>query len=606
MIKNLKLLSSIGLIMTNPEQWIVFGTLILTLTLFIIGKIRYDIVALIALLILVITGPIPSERAFTGFSNPAVITVAAVFVLSRALQNSGVVDLIGQQLAKVKGGIVIQLSALTGIVVIFSAFMNNVGALALLLPVAIQLAKKKNVSPSTYLMPIAFASLLGGMTTLIGTPPNIIISSFREQAGLEPFRMFDFSLVGVGVAVIGVIYIVLLGWRLIPVRKGQSSTDNLFDIEKYVTEVRITETSKLNGRKLSEFHTFVESEVMIIALVRGVERRLAPSPQTKFTSNDVLILTIDTENLDNLIATSGVELVGSEKIDSVNLESDEIALMETVVTANSMMIGGNARTLNLRKNYGVNLLAIARQGRRLQTRLDRIRFQSGDVLLLQGYSDTLKEVLATLGCLPLANRGLRIGQPRRILFSLVIFASALTLSAIGLLSVQVAFIAACVIMVLTKLISLKDVYESIEWPIIILLGAMIPVGEALETTGGASLIANGVLSVAHQMAPEVSLVIMLVATMFLSDIINNAAAVVLMAPIGINIANGLGVSIDPFLMATAIGASCAFLTPIGHQSNTLVMGPGGYKFGDYWKIGLILEIIIVLVSVPLILLFWPM
>lgn len=592
--------------MTNPDQWIVFGTLILTLVLFILGKIRYDIVALIALLILVVLGPIPTERAFTGFSNSAVITVAAVFVLSKALQNSGVVDLLGQKLAKVQGGTIIQLAALTGIVVVFSAFMNNVGALALLLPVAIQLARKKNLSPSTYLMPIAFASLLGGMTTLIGTPPNIIISSFREQAGLEPFRMFDFSLVGVGVAVIGVIYIVFLGWRLIPIRKGQSSTDSLFDIEKYVTEVRITETSKLNGRRLSEFHTFVESEVMIIALVRGAERRLAPSPQTKFSSNDVLILTIDTENLDNLISTSGVELVGSEKIDSKELESDEISLMETVVTANSMMIGGNARTLNLRKNYGVNLLAIARQGRRLHTRLDRIRFQSGDVLLLQGYSDTLKEVLSTLGCLPLANRGLRIGQPRRIIFSLAIFASALLLSAIDLLSVQVAFLAACVIMVLTKLISLKDAYESIEWPIIILLGAMIPVGEALETSGGASMIANGVLNVANQMAPEVSLVIMLVATMFLSDIINNAAAVVLMAPIGINIANGLGVSIDPFLMATAIGASCAFLTPIGHQSNTLVMGPGGYKFGDYWKIGLILEIIIVVVSIPLILLFWPM
>lgn len=592
--------------MANPEQWIVFGTLIITLVLFISGKIRYDIVALIALLILVVLGPIPTDRAFTGFSNSAVITVAAVFVLSKALQNSGVVDLIGQRLAKLQGGTIIQLTALSGIVVIFSAFMNNVGALALLLPVAIQLARKKNLSPSTYLMPIAFASLLGGMTTLIGTPPNIIISSFREQAGLEPFRMFDFSLVGVGVAIFGVIYIVLLGWRLIPIRKGQSSTDSLFDIEKYVTEVRITETSKLNGRRLGEFHTFVESDVMIIALVRGVERRLAPSPQTKFTSNDVLILTIDTENLDNLISTSGVELVGSERIDSEELESDEISLMETVVTANSMMIGGNARTLNLRKNYGVNLLAIARQGRRLHTRLDRIRFQSGDVLLLQGYSDTLKEVLSTLGCLPLANRGLRIGQPRRIIFSLAIFASALLLSAIGLLSVQVAFIAACVIMILTKLISLKDAYESIEWPIIILLGAMIPVGEALETTGGANLIANGVLNVAHQMAPEVSLVIMLVATMFLSDIINNAAAVVLMAPIGINIANGLGVSIDPFLMATAIGASCAFLTPIGHQSNTLVMGPGGYKFGDYWKIGLILEIIIVVVSIPLILIFWPM
>lgn len=592
--------------MLETGQWIIFGTLILTLILFITGKIRYDIVALIALLIVVITGLIPTDRAFIGFSNSAVITVAAVFILSRALQNSGVVDLIGQQLSKVQGGITLQLAALTGIITIFSAFMNNVGALALLLPVAIQLARKKNLSPSVYLMPIAFGSLLGGMTTLIGTPPNIIISSFREQAGLEPFRMFDFTFVGVGVAIAGIIYIVLVGWRLIPKRKGQAGAENLFDIEKYVTEVRITENSKLKGKRLSEFHTFVESDVMIIGLVRGDERRLAPSPQTMFAKDDVLILTIDTENLDNLISSSGVELVGSEKIGSDELESDEITLMETVITGNSMMIGGNARSLNLRKNYGVNLLAIARQGRRLRTRLDRIRFQSGDVLLLQGYSDTLKEVLATLGCLPLANRGLRLGQPRRIIFSLIIFISALLVSAIGLISVQVAFIAACVIMILSKLISLKDAYESIEWPIIILLGAMIPVGEALETTGGASLIANSVLNSAHLMPPEVTLIIMLVATMFLSDIINNAAAVVLMAPIGINIANGLGVSIDPFLMAIAIGASCAFLTPIGHQSNTLVMGPGGYKFGDYWKMGLILEIIVVLVSVPLILFFWPM
>lgn len=592
--------------MLTVDQWIIFGTLLLTLVLFITGRIRYDIVALIALIIVVVTGLVPSDRAFNGFSNSAVITVATVFILSRALQNSGVVDLIGQQLSKVKGGITIQLAALTGIITVFSAFMNNVGALALLLPVAIQLARKKNISPSVFLMPIAFASLLGGMTTLIGTPPNIIISSFREQAGLEPFRMFDFSLVGIGVAVAGIIYIVTVGWRLIPQRKGQSSRDSLFDIEKYVTEVRITENSKLNEKRLGEFHTFVESDVMIIGLVRGEERRLAPSPQTKFAPNDVLILTIDTENLDNLISSSGVELVGSEKIGSEELESDEITLMETVLTANSMMIGGNARSLNLRKNYGVNLIAIARHGKRLRTRLDRIRFQSGDVLLLQGYTDTLKEVLATLGCLPLANRGLRLGQPRRILFSLGIFVSALLLSAFGILPVQVAFIAASVIMILTKLISLKDAYESIEWPIIILLGAMIPVGEALETTGGASLIANAVLNGADLMSPEVTLVIMLIATMFLSDIINNAAAVVLMAPIGINIANGLGVSIDPFLMATAIGASCAFLTPIGHQSNTLVMGPGGYKFGDYWKMGLVLEIIVVIVSVPLILLLWPL
>ncbi len=592
--------------MLETGQWIIFGTLILTLFLFISGKLRYDLVALTALLIVVITGLIPINNAFLGFSNPAVITVATVFILSRALQNSGVVDAIGQKLSKLEGGITLQLAALTLITTIFSAFMNNVGALALLLPVAIQLAIKKQVSPSIYLMPIAFASLLGGMTTLIGTPPNIIISSYRAQSGLAPFSMFDFSLVGVGVAFVGLLYIIFAGWRLIPKRRGQSSDNGLFDIEKYVTEVRINENSKLYGKRLSEFHSFVDSDVMIIGLVRGNERRLAPSPQTTFVKDDVLILTIDTENLDNLVTSSGVELVGSERIGSEELESDEITLMETVITTNSMMIGANARSLNLRKNYGVNLLAIARQGRRLRTRLDRIRFKNGDVLLLQGYTDTLKEVMATLGCLPLANRGLRIGQPRRIFFSLLIFGSALLLSAFGVLPVQIAFLAACLIMIISKLITLKDAYESIEWPIIILLGAMIPVGEALETTGGAQLIANSVLNSAHLMPPEVTLLIMLVATMFLSDIINNAAAVVLMAPIGISIAQGLGVSVDPFLIAIAIGASCAFLTPIGHQSNTLVMGPGGYKFGDYWKMGLILEIIVVIVAMPLILFFWPL
>ncbi len=592
--------------MLETGQWIIFATLVLTLILFISGKLRYDIVALIALLIVVITGLIPIENAFGGFSNPAVITVATVFILSRALQNSGVVDVIGQWLSRIEGGITLQLAALTVIITIFSAFMNNVGALALLLPVAIQLAKKKQVSPSLYLMPIAFASLLGGMTTLIGTPPNIIIASFRTQTGLPPFRMFDFALVGVGVALVGLLYIILAGWRLIPKRRGQTSSDELFEIEKYVTEVRVTENSKLRGKKLSEFHSFVESNVMIIGLVRGKERRLAPSPQTIFAQDDVLILTIDTENLDTLITSSGVELVGSEEIESDELESDEISLMETVITANSMLIGGNARSLDLRKNYGINLIAIARKGRRLRTRLDRIRFQNGDVLLIQGYTDTLKEVLSTLGCLPLANRGLRLGQPRRIIFSLVIFGSALLLSAFGVLPVQISFLAACLIMIISKLISLKDAYESIQWPIIILLGAMIPVGEALETTGGAQLIADLVIGGAHLMAPEVTLLIMLVATMFLSDIINNAAAVVLMAPIGISIAQGLGVSVDPFLIAIAIGASCAFLTPIGHQSNTLVMGPGGYKFGDYWKMGLILEIIVVVVAMPLILIFWPL
>ncbi len=314
----------------------------------------------------------------------------------------------------------------------------------------------------------------------------------------------------------------------------------------------------------------------------------------------------DAENLDKLIADAGLELVGSKQIVQEDLDSDEISLMEAVITTNSLLVGNTARSLNLRKRYGVNLLAIARQGRRLRTRLDRIRFHVGDVLLLQSHAEILKDTLSALGCLPLIERGLRIGQPRRTVLSVAIFVSAMVLSAAGLVPVQITFVAAALLMVMLKLLTLSEAYESIDWPIIFLLGAMIPVGQALETTGGAQLLADALLRFAVNLPPAGIMVILLVVLMFLSDLVNNAAAVVLMTPIAINIAQGLGVSVDPFLMVMAVGSSCAFLTPIGHQSNALVMGPGGYKFGDYWRLGLPLELIIVVTAIPLILFFWPL
>jgi di/tricarboxylate transporter len=588
------------------EHWIIFGTLFLTLVLFITGRWRYDLVALLALLVLTLSGLIPGERTFSGFSNPAVITVAAVLIVSRGMQNSGLVDLIGQRLARLKGGITIQLAALTGLIMVLSAFMNNVGALALLLPVTVQLSRKKSISPSLFLMPIAFASLLGGMTTMIGTPPNIIIASFREQSGAEPFRMFDFTPVGLGVALAGIAFITLIGWRLIPYRINNASTNGMFDIEKYFTEVRVPEDSKQAGKSLKEFKELREAQAVIVGLVRGKERHMSPQAQTQLQGGDILTVRVDSDNLENLVNSTDLELVGSEKIGPVDLELDEINLAEAVVMPNSMMIGGTAYSLNLRRNFGVNLLAISRQGARLRSRLDRVTFQMGDVLLLQGPESMMKEILARLGCLPLMGRGLRIGLPRRIALSLIIFITALGIAAVGLVPVSVAFMSAVVVMLMTKLISLREAYESVDWPIIILLGAMIPVGEALETSGAAQLIADSLLHISSQMSPVVTLAMVLVGTMFLSDLVNNAAAVVLMAPIGISVAQGLNANIDPFLIAVAIGASCAFLTPIGHQSNTLVMGPGSYKFGDYWRMGLPLEVIVVLVSIPLILMVWPL
>lgn len=589
------------------EQLIIFGTLLLTLILFITGRWRYDIVALLALVIVTLTGLIPVEEAFIGFSNPAVITVAAVLVISRGLQNSGIVEIIGGWLSNLKGGISTQLFALTGFVALLSAFMNNVGALALLLPVVVKISQTKKIPASYLFMPVAFASLLGGMTTLIGTPPNIIASSFRASAGLPAYNMFDFLPVGIGVTLVGLIFISLIGWRFIPIRKGNTADEKLFDIDNYITEINIPEKSSVNGKRLYEVSEFSKAEVLVVGLIRGNERRMEPSAHTKLQSGDVLIVSADAENIKKIIESLGLEMVAEKEIHAKNLDSDDVTLVEGVVMPNSIMVGNTARTLNLRGSYGVNLLAISRQGKLLRTSLDKIRFQNGDVLLLQSHIETLKEVVERLGCLPLAQRDIRIGQTRGQLFAgLGIFTCALAFSAFGMIPVQIAFTIAVLLMLITKLVSLKEAYESVDWPIIILLGAMIPLGAALETTGGAELIANSILQISSQFPPVFALTVLLVASMLLTGLVNNAAAVVLMAPIAIKIAYGMDASIDPFLMAITIGASCDFLTPIGHQSNTLVMGPGGYKFSDYWRMGLGLEIIVFAMSIPLLLIFWPL
>jgi di/tricarboxylate transporter len=586
---------------------VVFVVLALALVLFINGRWRYDVVALLALLAVTVAGIIPGEVAFAGFGHPAVITVAAVLVVSRGLRNSGVVDFLARPLFRVSDQPTSQVGALTSLVAGLSAFMNNVGALALLMPVALRMARKNGRSPSLLLMPLAFGSLLGGLVTLIGTPPNIIIATFRAETGAEPFRMFDFAPVGLGVALAGVLFVSLVGWRLVPQRKGATSREELFEIGDYITEVTVPESSKLAGKRIRDIGQVTDAEVVVLSLVRNKERQHSPSSFTTLRGGDLLVVEADSEDLRELVDAAGLQLHGSRKLGEAALgSSDQIGLTEAVVMSDSHIIGQTARSLNLRWRYGVNLLGVARMGSRIQRRLRSIRFQVGDVLLLQGPTETINETLSSLGCLPLAMRGLSIGRQRQVVQGIAIFGVALALAAVGLLPIQVTFMGAAVAMVMTRILSLREAYESIDWSVIVLLGAMIPVGQALELSGGADLIAEGTLAAAGSLPPVVSLIIVLVATMFLSDLVNNAAAAVLMAPIAIAVGNGLGASVDPFLMCVAIGASCAFLTPIGHQSNTLVMGPGGYQFGDYWRMGLLLEVIIVIVSIPLIMFFWPL
>lgn len=591
----------------TTEQMIIFAVLFCALVLFIWGRWRYDIVALLALLVVAITGIIPAGQVFAGFGHPAVITVASVLILSQALSNSGAVDVIGKWLGVVQHRPTLQIAALAGLVAFSSAFMNNVGALALFMPLALQACQKSRRPVSEVLMPLSFGSLLGGLITLIGTPPNVIIATYRQDLTGEPFSMFDFTPVGLGVALVGITFIALLGWRLLPApRQTGSESTKLFEIGAYITEARLPENSKLVGKALRELERLGEGDVAIPALVRGKRRLLAPGPFEQLKADDVLILEGHSDALKALVDNAELEIAGKQTVSAESLSSERVGLFEAVVSPGSRIEGRSARMVQLHERFGVNLLAISRQGESIRQRISRITFRVGDVLLLQGETRTITEILRILGCLPLAQRNIKLGTPRRVLPAMGVFGTAIFFTALGLLPAHIAFTAGAVTLVLTNLLSLREAYASIEGPIIVLLGAMIPVGQALEDTSATGLLAGVLVDLAGGLPLWAMLGILLITAMLLSDVINNAATAVIMAPIAASVANALGQSVDPFLMAVAVGSSCTFLTPIGHQSNTLVMGPGGYAFSDYWRMGLPLGILVVLTAIPLILLFWPL
>ena len=591
------------------NEAIVFGVLIAALVLFVVGKWRYDIVAVLALLVLTIVGIVPPAEAYHGFGHPAVITVAAVLVLSRALYDSGVVDVIAGWYSRIPQYLTVRIAALSGITAFLSGFMNNVGAVSLLLPVAVRVSRRSEQPPSRFLMPLAFASLLGGMTTLIGTPPNVIISDFREANTGVSFNMFDFTLVGVIVTAAGVLFIVGVGWRLIPVRPEPLTMGGSLDIGSYMTEARVPEDSQFVGNMIRDVEELVEEDVAIVGFIHRGVVHAAPSSYQIIDANDILIIEADPEDLRTFVDRSGFELEGSRDIQAEidqALNPDEATIVEAIVGPGSPALSRNARNLHLHSEYGVNLLGVSSRGARFIRRLSHVNFRVGDVLLIQGKEELVQTALPRLGLLPLAERELRIGPRRNLFFPLAVFVGALLLTSFGILSVQVSFVAAVVVLLMTRFISLESAYQAIDWPVIILLGAMIPVGEALETTGGAARIATALADLGGFTPPWAMLGVILVTTTLLSAVINNAAAVILMAPIAMSVAKTLGASVDPFLMAVAVGGSSAFLTPIGHQSNTIVMGPGGYHFADYFKMGFPLEIVIVAVSIPAIIWVWPM
>ncbi len=590
----------------TAAQGFVFAVLAGALVLFAWGRWRYDVVAMIALLAVVLGGVVPVENAFSGFAHPAVITVAAVLVISRALQNGGVIDLVLRLLSPLHGRPGPQIAAQTTLTAALSGIMNNVGALAMLIPVATRNAWRDGYSPARSLMPLAFGSLLGGLVTLIGTPPNIIIATFREEAVGARFEMFDFAPVGGAVAIAGLAFVVLVGWRLIPKERLETASGGRgFDIGAYLLEAVVPEKSDVVGRTIDDLES-ENVDARVLGIIRNERKRLILPAGERVEPGDILILQGETETLEKIMHDGKLVLREDHETSEKDIKSDDVDIIEVIVKPGSPVAGRSPKQLRLRTLYGVSLLGVARHGNRPDVRLRDVRFQPGDVLLLQGARKNLDNVCSELECVPLAERELGFARPRRLVISVLTFGAAIAAIMTGLIPIHIAFVLAVVVLVLLNTIRLDEVYASIDWPIIVLLGAMLPVGEALETTGGTTLVANALLAMSHGLSPAWVLTLLLVATMMLSDVINNNVTVVLMAPIGLTLAERLSVNPDAFLMAVAIGASCAFLTPIGHQSNALVLAPGGYRFGDYWRMGLPLEIIITLVAVPLLLRVWPL
>jgi di/tricarboxylate transporter len=590
----------------TAEQITIFSLLGLIFVLLIWGKVRYDLVAFGALVIAVILGVVPSQTAFEGFGHPAVIVIALVLIVSRGLVNSGAVELIARFVVNPARSISSHIAIMSGVGAALSTVMNNVGALALLMPLDIQAAARAGRSPALTLMPLSFATILGGLATLIGTPPNIIIASYRAEALGEPFSMFDFAPVGAVTALAGVIFVALIGWRLIPAARGEhDSPKELFDLGGYVAELRVPEDGKIIGKKVRDLDEAAEElDAAILGLVRRGERLPGQARRETVQKGDVLVVEASPQAIEELAGSFGLEYLGSEKY-SGTLDTTDMGLVEVVVPQGSRIDGRSALSLRLLYRHSVSLLGVSRRGRPFRERVRKLTIQAGDILLLYGPTERLDEITEWLDCLPLAERGLQVIQRDKAGLAIGIFAAAIALASAGILYLPIALALTCVLMALLNIVPLRQFYESVEWPVIVLLGSLIPIGQALEQSGGTALIANGIVTLTTGASPALILTILMVVVMTLSDLLNNTATAVVTAPIAVQIADQLEVNADPFLMAVAVAASCAFLTPIGHKNNTLIMGAGGYQFGDYWRMGLPLEILVVAVSVPMILLVWP-
>jgi di/tricarboxylate transporter len=568
------------------------------------GRFRYDLVAFGALMLGVVLGVVPTKDAFSGFGHPATLVVALVLIVSAGLVRSGAVYLITRTMVDATRGLGAHIAIMGGIGGLLSAFMNNVAALALLMPVDMATAKKAGRAPGLTLMPLSFATILGGMVTLIGTPPNIIIATIREDALGAPFKMFDFAPVGGITALAGLAFVALVGWRLIPQPEAQATAS---DSAEYIAELTVPEGSKLIGQHLQDLEAAAEAaDVALVGLVRRGKRLFGMQRRGEIRAGDALVIQAEPQALDEFRAAQALSFAEEAREERLRAEGAGLTKIEIVIPETARIVGKSASSVGLNWRQGSVLLGIRRQGGRIAKQVRKTQVQPGDILLLLVPQGREADICAWLGGLPLAERGLAVTQDDKVWLGIGLFGAAVLAASMGLLYLPVALGLVVVGYVLLKILPIQEIYDHVEWPVVVLLGSMIPLGAALETSGGTELIAGALVGLTEGLPAWAILTVLMVVTMTLSDVLNNTATTIVAAPVGIQMAQSQGVSADPFLMAVAIAASCAFLTPIGHKNNTLILGPGGYGFGDYWRSGLPLEVLVVAVSIPAILVFWQL
>ncbi|MBA4012409.1 MAG: SLC13 family permease [Phenylobacterium sp.] len=588
------------------DQGLAFGLIALTIGAFIWGRFRYDVVAVCALLAGVAIGVVPAKSAFDGFSNDITVIIAAALVVSAAFAKSGIVEAVLRPLIPKLKTERSQVPVLTAAVTVLSTATKNVGALAILMPVALQLSRRTGSSPSRLLMPMAFGAMLGGIVTLVGTAPNIIVSQVREELLGKPFGMYDYSPVGLALAVVGFVFLAF-AYRILP--KDRAPAVNLEEAlaaNAYITEVEAPDDWTLAGARIGELHELAGGEARVMMLLSGGRRRARPHPNTKVRPGDVLLLQGEPQALDELINRGKLRLTRSDRPVAMEEPTDEVRVVEAVVGGESELIGRSAQQSDLYGQHGVNLLAVSRSGFDLKQSPSRIRLRAGDIVVLQGSERTLPLALAALGLLPLAEREVRLGGIRHAVAPAVILAAAMVLVAFQVVPVAIAFFGAAVAMIIVGALRMREAYAAVDGPLIVLIAAMIPVSEAIQTTGGAELIGGWLSSMFRGQSPMIALVSIMAVAMAATPFLNNAATVLIVAPVGASMARQLGLNPDPFLMAVAVGAASDFLTPIGHQCNTLVMGPGGYRFADYPRLGAPLTLLVLVLGAPLIAWFWPL